>query len=57
MLDGNEVGHRFYAARGFDRTGSSEFEIAGEAYPTVTDMFVGVNDFSIRRLVQSLRSL
>ncbi|TYL38228.1 GNAT family N-acetyltransferase [Natronococcus pandeyae] len=34
MLDGNEVGHRFYAARGFDRTGSSEFEIAGEAYPT-----------------------
>lgn len=34
MLDGNEVGHRFYAARGFDRTGSSEFEIAGETYPT-----------------------
>lgn len=34
MLDGNEVGHRFYAARGFDRTGTSEFEIAGEAYPT-----------------------
>lgn len=34
MLEGNETGHRFYAARGFARTGSSEFEIAGEAYPT-----------------------
>ncbi|MFU8869859.1 GNAT family N-acetyltransferase [Natronococcus sp.] len=34
MLAGNEVGRRFYEARGFDRTGRSEFEIAGEAYPT-----------------------
>ncbi|MFC4542872.1 GNAT family N-acetyltransferase [Halosolutus amylolyticus] len=35
MLDGNDVGHRFYRARGFERTGSADFEIAGEAYPTV----------------------
>ncbi|WP_293032058.1 GNAT family N-acetyltransferase [Natronococcus sp.] len=35
MLAGNEVGRRFYEARGFERTGRSEFEIAGEAYPTV----------------------
>lgn len=34
MLDGNAVGRRFYDARGFERTGSSEFEIAGEPYPT-----------------------
>ncbi|MDG5758748.1 GNAT family N-acetyltransferase [Natronococcus sp. A-GB1] len=33
-LAGNEVGRRFYEARGFERTGRSEFEIAGEAYPT-----------------------
>ncbi|SDJ41329.1 GNAT family N-acetyltransferase [Natronorubrum texcoconense] len=34
MLDGNDLGHRFYDARGFERTGSSEFEIGGESYPT-----------------------
>ncbi|MXV63037.1 GNAT family N-acetyltransferase [Natronorubrum sp. JWXQ-INN-674] len=34
MLDGNDLGHRFYAARGFERTGSDEFEIAGKPYPT-----------------------
>ncbi|WP_436345219.1 N-acetyltransferase family protein [Natronorubrum sp. FCH18a] len=34
MLDGNDVGRRFYDARGFERTGSAEFEIAGEWYPT-----------------------
>ncbi|WP_394739047.1 GNAT family N-acetyltransferase [Natronococcus roseus] len=33
-LAGNDVGRRFYEARGFERTGRSEFEIAGEAYPT-----------------------
>lgn len=33
-LEGNDVGRRFYEARGFDRAGTSEFEIAGEAYPT-----------------------
>jgi ribosomal protein S18 acetylase RimI-like enzyme len=33
-LAGNEVGRRFYEARGFERTGRSEFEIAGEAYST-----------------------
>ncbi|WP_440770534.1 N-acetyltransferase family protein [Natronorubrum sp. DTA28] len=34
MLDGNDLGHRFYDARGFERTGSSEFEIGDESYPT-----------------------
>lgn len=34
MLDGNDVGRQFYSARGFDRTGESEFEIRGETYPT-----------------------
>ena len=34
MLDGNEIGHQLYVSRGFDRTGESEFEIAGETYPT-----------------------
>ncbi len=34
MLDGNEVGRRFYRSHGFERTGSSEFEIGGEPYPT-----------------------
>lgn len=34
MLDGNEVGRRFYVSRGFDPTGESEFKIAGETYPT-----------------------
>lgn len=33
-LSDNEIGHRFYMARGFDRTGTGNFEIAGEAYPT-----------------------
>jgi len=34
MLSGNELAHHFYATHGFDRTGSAEFEIAGEPYPT-----------------------
>lgn len=34
MLDGNEIGQQFYAARGFERTGSSTFEIDDEQYPT-----------------------
>ncbi|WP_440763799.1 N-acetyltransferase family protein [Natronorubrum sp. DTA7] len=34
MLDGNDLGHRFYDARGFERTGSSEFDIGDESYPT-----------------------
>lgn len=34
MLDGNEVGRRFYLSHGFDRTGESEYEIGGETYPT-----------------------
>ena len=34
MLNGNDLGHRFYDARGFERTGSSEFEIGDESYPT-----------------------
>jgi len=38
MLSGNTVGQRFYEARGFERTGSSEFEIGDEAYPT--DIYV-----------------
>ncbi len=34
-LEGNDVACRFYEARGFDRTGSNAFDIAGEPYPTV----------------------
>ena len=34
MLAGNEDAHQFYAACGFERTGRSDFEIAGETYPT-----------------------
>ncbi|QLK27394.1 GNAT family N-acetyltransferase [Natrinema zhouii] len=33
-LEGNDVAHRFYDARGFERTGSAAFEIGGELYPT-----------------------
>lgn len=33
-LEGNGVGHRFYEARGFERTGSDAFDIAGQLYPT-----------------------
>ncbi|ELY65776.1 N-acetyltransferase GCN5 [Natronococcus jeotgali DSM 18795] len=33
-LAGNEVGRRFYEARGFERDGSSTFEIGTETYPT-----------------------
>jgi len=33
-LADNEVGRRFYVARGFDRTGTGNFEMAGEVYPT-----------------------
>ena len=35
MLAGNAVGERFYESRGFERTGSDEVEIGGDAYPTV----------------------
>jgi ribosomal protein S18 acetylase RimI-like enzyme len=34
MLSGNTIGQRFYEARGFERVGSSEFEIGDESYPT-----------------------
>ncbi len=34
-LAGNEVGRRFYEARGFERRGTSTFEVAGEPYETV----------------------
>lgn len=34
MLAGNEVGRRFYEARGFERTGTGEFEIGEESFPT-----------------------
>lgn len=35
MLSGNEVGHQFYESYGFERTGTSEFEIEGTPYPTI----------------------
>ena len=35
MLAGNDVGHRFYEARGFELTGTTEFEIGGEAFDSV----------------------
>lgn len=35
MLDGNEIGHEFYRAKGFEVTGEATHEIAGEAYTTV----------------------
>jgi GNAT superfamily N-acetyltransferase len=35
MLAGNEIGRRFYEARGFDRTGTSNVELAGETYSAV----------------------
>lgn len=34
-LEGNEVGRRFYEARGFERTGSATHGIGDESYPTV----------------------
>jgi ribosomal protein S18 acetylase RimI-like enzyme len=34
VLAGNDRGRRFYEARGFERTGSAEYEIGGENYPT-----------------------
>lgn len=34
-LAGNDVGRRFYEARGFERRGTSTFEVAGEPYETV----------------------
>ena len=34
-LAANDRARRFYEARGFEQTGSTTFEIAGEAYPTV----------------------
>lgn len=30
----NDIARPFYEARGFEKTGSGEFEIAGDAYPT-----------------------
>lgn len=38
MLSGNTIGQRFYEARGFERVGSSEFEIGDESY--LTDIYV-----------------
>lgn len=35
MLGGNEVGRRFYQARGFDRVGEGSDTIAGDEYTTV----------------------
>lgn len=35
MLEGNDIGARFYESRGFERTGTREYEIASETYPTV----------------------
>ncbi|ESP87761.1 GNAT family N-acetyltransferase [Candidatus Halobonum tyrrellensis] len=35
MLEGNEVGRRFYEARGFERTGTASHDIGGESHPTV----------------------
>jgi hypothetical protein len=32
-LSANERPRRFYAARGFERTGTAEVDIAGESYP------------------------
>jgi len=34
MLSGNEVGRSFCESRGFERIETSEFEIAGDSYPT-----------------------
>lgn len=34
-LADNEVGRRFYEARGFERTGTTTAEVAGESYPAV----------------------
>ena len=34
-LADNEVGRRFYEARGFERTGTSTAEVVGESYPAV----------------------
>ncbi len=35
MLEGNEIGARFYRSRGFDRVGHSRHEVAGESFETV----------------------
>lgn len=35
MLEGNDIGARFYESRGFKRTGEATHEIADETYPTV----------------------
>jgi ribosomal protein S18 acetylase RimI-like enzyme len=34
MLSGNEVGHQFYRARGFERTDTTTHEIGSTQYPT-----------------------
>ncbi len=34
MLSGNEIGHEFYMARGFKRTGTATHELGGTEYPT-----------------------
>ena len=34
MLSGNEAARKFYEKHGFERTGTSEFEIGNRSYPT-----------------------
>lgn len=38
MLSENDVGREFYTARGFEQTGTSEYEIGDDVYPTVIYM-------------------
>jgi ribosomal protein S18 acetylase RimI-like enzyme len=35
MFAGNDIGRRFYEAKGFKRTGTGTYEIEGESYPTI----------------------
>ncbi|AGB17272.1 acetyltransferase [Halovivax ruber XH-70] len=35
MLEGNEIGHEFYRAKGFEVTDEASHEIGDEAYPTL----------------------
>ncbi|OAQ51621.1 hypothetical protein HTG_16315 [Natrinema mahii] len=34
VLSGNDVGKRFYEARGFEKTGTSSYELGDDSYPT-----------------------
>jgi hypothetical protein len=34
-LAGNDVGREFYLSRGFEHVGTPEFEVGGEASPSV----------------------